>query len=199
MTRRQVMFGVELAVNVGLPWCVYWVAKRQGLGEAHAIMCSAISPILWSLAEFARRRRVDAISMLVLGGIALSLIGFALGGSPKLLLMRESLVTGLIGVAFLGSVLVQRPLVWVLAQAAIARQGEPIGEGGDVSEETELSHAMMVITLVWGAGLVAEACLRTVLVTTMSVGRVLVVGPVVGYSVVGLLIGWTYLYAKRLE
>lgn len=199
MTRRQVMFGVELAVNVGLPWCVSWVAKRQGLGEAHAIMCSAIPPILWSLAEFARRRRVDAISMLVLGGIALSLIGFALGGSPKLLLMRESLVTGLIGVAFLGSVLVRRPLVWVLAQAAIARQGEPIGEGGDVSEETELSHAMMVITLVWGAGLVAEACLRTVLVTTMSVGRVLVVGPVVGYSVVGLLIGWTYLYAKRLE
>lgn len=190
------MFGVELAVNVGLPWCVYWVAKREGVGEAHAIMCSAIPPILWSLGEFARRRRVDAISMLVLGGIALSLIGFALGGSPKLLLMRESLVTGLIGLAFLGSVLVGRPLVWVLTQAAMARQEEPIG---DVSGDTDLRRMMTVMTLVWGLGLIGEACLRAALVATMSVGRVLVVGPVVGYSVVGLLVGWTYLYARRVE
>ncbi len=189
------MFGVELGVNVGLPWCVYWAAKRQGVGEAHAIMCSAIPPILWSLGEFARRRRVDAISMLVLGGIGLSLIGFALGGSPKLLLMRESLVTGLIGLAFLGSVLVRRPLVWVLTQAAMARQGEQTAgeQMGDVSDDTGLRRMMTVMTLVWGLGLIAEAFLRAGLVATLSVSHVLVVGPVVGYSVVGLLVGWTYL------
>ncbi len=198
LTRRRVMFGLEMAVNVALPWCFYWVAKPY-VGEVHAIMASAVPPMAWSIVEFIRRRTFDAVSILVLGGIGLSLVGFALGGSPRLLLMRESLITGIIGLVFLGSVVIGRPLIEVLARAALARQAAVEGKAEEWEESPGLRRAFCVMTAVWGCGFVAETCLRVVLVFSLPVGKALVAGPVVGYSVIGLLMGWTYLYGKRVE
>ncbi|XLM21574.1 hypothetical protein MKD33_05940, partial [Chromobacterium piscinae] len=60
-----------------------------------------------------------ALSMMVLLGIALSLLAMLLGGGEKMLLLRESLLSGLFGVAFLLSLLLPRPLVFYLARATI--------------------------------------------------------------------------------
>ncbi|HET6183677.1 MAG TPA: VC0807 family protein [Acetobacteraceae bacterium] len=197
ITRQRVFFALELVVNLALPWAFYRLAKPY-MGEARAIMVSAIPPTAWSLAEFARRRVVDALSVMVLGGIALSLIGFALGGSPRLLLMRESLITGLIGLIFLGSALVGRPLVYILAHAAAARRGA--AEQAELRAEAEapgFKRLMTIITIVWGCGLVAETCVRALLAFSIPVARFLVIGPAIGYATVGLLIGWTFLFARR--
>ena len=107
ITRKRIILGFEFLFNFILPWAFYRLTKSH-VGEIHAIMASAIPPTVWSLAQFIRSRRIDAISVLVLTGIGLSLLGFSIGGSPKLLLMRESLVTGLIGVAFIGSAINHR-------------------------------------------------------------------------------------------
>ena len=77
-------------------------------------MISAVVPLVWRLIELARNRKVDVISMLV-RGIGLSLVAIAFGGSPKLLLFRESLITGLIGLVMIGSAVVRRPLMRVLS------------------------------------------------------------------------------------
>ena len=74
------------------------------LGAAPALIAASAPPILWSIAAFVRQRKVDAISILALCGIALSLMAFAGGGGVKFLQLRENLVTGLIGLIFLGSV-----------------------------------------------------------------------------------------------
>ncbi len=193
------MFALELVVNVGLPWLVYTLAKPR-LGEVHAIMASAGPPMVWSLVEFARRRTFDAISVLVLGGIALSLIGYAFGGSPRLLLMRESLVTGLIGLAFLGSAAIRRPLIYVLANATMTRRSAAEGEEFRAArDQPGFRRAMTVMTLVWGSGFVAETCVRSVLVFSIPVSRFLIIAPIMGYGTIGLLALWTFLYARRKE
>ena len=197
LTKRRVLFALELLVNLGLPWCVYMLAKPR-YGEVHAIMASAAPPMLWSLLEFGRRRKVDALSVMVLGGIGLSLAGYAMGGSPRLLLMRESLITGLIGLAFIGSAGINRPLVFVLARAAMQRRSaEEASAFGAEEAEPGFRRAMTIMTIVWGCGFVAETCVRAVLVFSIPVSRFLVIGPVIGYGTIGLLMGWTFLYARR--
>ena len=112
---------VEALVNFVLPLLVYdWI--KPGHGDVQALMASSIPPIIWSLVEFVRRRRVDAVSMLVLAGIALSLLAFLGGGSVKLLQLREKLVTVLIGLVFLGSAAIGKPLIYQLARAGLARR-----------------------------------------------------------------------------
>ncbi|HET9146963.1 MAG TPA: hypothetical protein VFN77_02830, partial [Acetobacteraceae bacterium] len=61
ITRKRLLFGLEVLFNFLLPWACYRLAKPHW-GEVHAIMASAAPPTLWSLIEFARNRRIDAIS-----------------------------------------------------------------------------------------------------------------------------------------
>jgi uncharacterized membrane protein (DUF485 family) len=199
ITRKRVMLALEIIFNFLLPWIVYRIAKPH-VGEIHAIMASAAPPMVWSLVEFARKRRVDAISVMVLGGIGLSLLGFALGGSPKLLLMRESLITGLIGIVFVGSALIGRPLMYVLASASLKRQSAEDSAEFETFKDDPAFHRMMtVMTIVWGAGFIVETAIRSVLVFSLPVGRFLIIGPIVGYGMIGLLMIWTFLYGRAAD
>ena len=111
-----VNIGVEALVNFVGPFVIYTLAQPE-LGDARALIASSVLPIAWSIAEFIRRRRVDAISLIVLTGIALSLLAFLGGGGVRFLQLRERLVTGLIGLIFLGSAATGWPLMYHLAQA----------------------------------------------------------------------------------
>jgi intracellular septation protein A len=68
-------------------------------------------------------RKLDVLSLLVLTGIALSLVATLLGGSPRLLLVRESLVTGIFGLIFLGSLLFPKPLMLNIVKTTVTKQG----------------------------------------------------------------------------
>jgi intracellular septation protein A len=112
---------VEALVNFILPFLIYTYAEAP-LGAVRALLASSAPPILWSLVEFARHRRVDALSLLVLCGIALSLLAMLGGGGVRFLQLREKLVTGIIGLAFVGSALIGKPLIYELALATKRRK-----------------------------------------------------------------------------
>jgi dolichol kinase len=70
---RAITIIAELGINVALPFAIYSVAEPK-LGEIHALMLSCVSPLLCGIVELVRRRRIDAISILSIGGIILSLL-----------------------------------------------------------------------------------------------------------------------------
>ena len=110
----------ELAVNIAAPVLIYdRIAPAHG--DMVALLASTLPPLLWSLGAFLRTRRVDAIALVVLAGILLSLIAMAGGGGPRFLQLRENLVTGLIGLVFLGSAAIGKPLIFQFARAGTAR------------------------------------------------------------------------------
>ena len=188
--------GLEILINFVLPFLIYDFGKTE-LGDVHALMASSAPPIAWSIFEFARSRRVDALSILVLAGIALSLLAYAGGGSVKVLQLREKLVTATIGLVFLGSAAIGRPLIYQLARASILRKTPSEVESFDAMRDNAgFKRVMLVMTLVWGVGLLAEAGVATVLVFKLSIRDYLIVGPMVGYGTMGALSLWTFLYAR---
>ena len=183
--------------NFVLPYVIYGQAK-PALGEVGALIASSGPPIVWSLVEFARRRRVDALSMLVLAGIVLSVLAFFGGGSVHLLQLREKLVTALIGLVFLGSAAIGRPLVYQLARAGmVRRKSSELAAFEGLRENVFFRRTMTLMTLVWGFGLVGEAALSCVLVYAVSVREYLIVGPVIGNASMGALGLWTFWYSRR--
>jgi hypothetical protein len=180
-----------------LPFVIYNYAETR-LGDVRALLASSAPPILWSLVEFARHRRLDALSVLVVSGIALSLLAMLGGGGVRFLQLREKLVTGAIGLAFLGSALIGKPLVYELARASMRRKSD----GGAEQFEALQVHAafrrtMAVMTLVWGLGLLADVAVSVVLVFVLSIRDYLIVNPILGYGTMGALSLWTFLYARR--
>ena len=187
----------EVVVNFALPALTYNLAKPH-LGDTGALMAASAPPLAWTAVEFVRHRRIDALSLLVLTGIALSLLAFFGGGGVRLLQLREHLVTALVGMIFLGSLAIGRPLIYHLARARLRRVSavelqyfEAI-EGGDVFRRT-----MTLLTLAWGFGLVAESALACALVFALTIPQFLVVSPILGTSVIVTLTAWTFWYARR--
>lgn len=195
--RNALTIGIEAAVNVVLPFVVFRLASPR-IGEVQALLAASAPPLLWSMVEFVRHRRIDALSLIVLTGIALSVLAFFGGGGVKALQLREKLVTGLVGVVFLGSVAIGRPLIFFLARATIARaSASKAAVFAALGEDAAFRRAMLVMTLVWGFGLVGECALSIGLTYVMSVQAFMIAGPVVGYGLMGAFTAWTFWYARR--
>jgi hypothetical protein len=189
----------ELLVNFVLPFAIYTYAEAQ-LGAVGALLLSSVPPILWSLVEFVRHRRLDALSVLVMCGIALSLLAMLGGGGVKFLQLREKLVTGVIGVAFVGSAAIGKPLVYELARATIRRKSEDEAqEFGALQIHAGFRRTMTFMTLVWGLGLLADVAVSVVLVFELNIRQYLIVNPILGYGTMGALSLWSILYGRRAK
>lgn len=188
---------VEALVNFILPFVIYSYAEAP-FGDVRALLLSSAPPIAWSLIEFARHRRVDALSVLVVAGIVLSLLAMIGGGGPKFLQLRENLVTGIIALVFLGSAAIGKPLVYQLARASMMRKSaDEAEEFAALQVHAAFRRTMTVMTLVWGLGLLANVAVSVALVFALTIREYLIVGPIVGYATMGALTLWTFLYGQR--
>lgn len=189
-----------LAINAIAPYLVY-VLCRPYLGSLAALALSAVPPTIESLWSVVQRRRLDTVSALVLGGIAISLVLIALGGSERVLLLRESLITSVIGVVLVGSVAAGRPLLFYLFRqvwsgedaAAVARWNERW------ARDAALRRTMNILTVVWGVGLIIEMAVRTLMVFEIEISRFLLISPFVQYGMTGALVAWTVVFMRRRQ
>jgi hypothetical protein len=190
---------IEALVNFILPFVIYNYAEAP-LGQVRALLASSAPPIAWSLVEFARHRRVDALSLLVVCGIALSLLAMIGGGGVKFLQLREKLVTGVIGLAFVGSALIGKPLIYELALATRRRKSAAEAEEFEALQAyAGFRRTMMVMTWAWGLGLLADVAVAVVLVFALSIREYLIVNPILGYGTMGALSLWSFVYAQRAK
>jgi len=188
---------VEALVNVILPFVIYNYTEAP-LGEVGALVASSAPPIIWSLLEFAYHRRVDALSVLVVSGIALSLLAMLGGGGARFLQLREKLVSGVIGMAFVGSALIGKPLIYELARASMRRKSDDDARQFEALQvHAGFRRTMTVLTLVWGLGLLADVAVSVTLVFALTIRAYLIVNPILGYGTMGALSLWTFLYGQR--
>lgn len=197
--RHALTVAGEIIANVVLPYVIY-VRLAPVHGDVSALMAAAIAPILWSVAAFLRHRRVDAISMVVLIGIALSLFAFIGSGSARFLQLRENLVSGLIGIAFLASAALGRPLIYRFALAGARRvSAEEAAVVEALRDVPGFHRGMMLMTLIWGIGLLGQMTALCAMIFALPIGTYLLVSPFVGYGMMGVLALWSVLYTRTLR
>ena len=199
------LLALSMLFNFILPWAVYRLSVPY-LGETHAIMATAVAPTVWSLVQFARSRKLDAMSVLVLSWIALSLFVLALSGSPKVLLFRETLITGLGGLVLIGSALIGRPLMPVLVRYAFMSQSglgtvlqSSVAERARAqlelyADKPWFRRVIAATTVVFGLIVVAETVVLGVLVFSLPAEKVFLTRPIVRNAAAGLVLLWTFLY-----
>jgi hypothetical protein len=180
MARREI--AKLLLIDAVAPYVVYELAKPYA-GDLAALALSALPPAVESVWSVIRKRKLDAISAMVLAGIGVSLVLIALGGSERVLLLRDSLVTSIVGLVIAISAAFPKPILYYLFRQVQA--GEPA------------LGPMRVLSVVLGLGLVVEMGVRTAMVYAMTTSRFLLVSPFVQYGLTGLLVLWAVLYMRR--
>ena len=196
LRRNWLRVALDLAVNFAAPVLIFGWAQPQW-GEARALLASSVAPLLWGIGTFARERKVDALSVIALVGISLSLLTFLGGGSAQLIALKEKMVTLLFAFAFLGSAMIGKPLIYPLARATMARQSKEAAESFDRRrDEAPVRYTVTVMTWVWGLGLLADALLSILLVYSLPMRLYLIAGPILSYATFGGLAAWTFLYRR---
>lgn len=189
----------SIVLNAVVPVVLYSLSKHYlAASEVVALSIAAIFPAVDSGWGVIRRRRLDVIALIALLSIAVSIVGVALGGSPKILLIRESFFTGALGLACFLSLLLPRPLMFYFGRQFMAGDDPVRIERFNAQwRKPAVRRLHRLITIVWGAAFGGEFILRVVLVLTLPPVVVLAVTPFVTGAVVALTIAWTFAYVRR--
>ena len=126
------------------------------------------------------------------------MVSIALGGDVKILLIRESFLTGALGIAFFVSLFLPRPLMFYFGRQFSA---------GDDPAKLAAFNALWAIpgarrvfqrmTVVWCVVYCGEFLLRVVMVYTLPIAVVIVVSPIIFGAIIFATFAWTIAYARR--
>jgi hypothetical protein len=194
---RLTYLAMIVVFDIAGPLAAYSLLRSAGLTSVRALVLSGVFPALGVAVTYARDRRLDAIGGLVLAGIAVGTILGLATGSARLVLVEGSVPTAVFGLVCLGSLWSRRPLIF---RFALEFMGADTPKGRDFDDRWRYQgfrHAFRVMTVVWGAGYLAEAAARVVIAETFTTGTALAISKVMPYAVAALLAGWTYAYSQR--
>ena len=190
----------SLVIDGLLPFLTFVLltAYVPRLSPVLALGLSATFPTVNGLVTLVRRRHLDIIGAIVLVGIAVGIVATLVGGDPKLLLIRESFVTGALGLVCLTSLAWPRPLLFYIGrQFSAGEDAAKIAEFNGLWQYPRARRTFRVMTIVWAVGWLGEFALRVVMVRTLSIPEVLAMSPVVFNGLTLGLIAWTIAYARR--
>jgi hypothetical protein len=154
-----------------------------------ALAISSAIPALFTLGTYLIRRRVNVIGLIGVAGFAIGLAVSALtGGSELAFKLQEPILIGAIGLIFLGSVAIGRPL-FLLVHRMMNRAGRaaPLND----------RHRAGVLSSILGATLLVHGIAITILALTLPTGTFLALSRPVGLPILAIGLGVLFWYGRR--
>jgi hypothetical protein len=196
--RSRLQSIAKIAVfDIAGPLVAYSLLRKAGLSTVSALVLSGVLPAIAVLGGLIRHRRLDAVGILVLAGIAVGTVLGLLSGNARLVLLEGSVPTAVFGVLCLASLWSQRPLIYRFALEFMGQDSPRGREFASLWQYEGFRRLFRNFTLVWGVVYLIEAAARVVIVETTSTGTALAVSKVMPYAVAGALVGWMVLYGRR--
>jgi hypothetical protein len=192
----------SLLIDCACPFLTYKLLRAYvpGMSEVLALAAGAVFPLGYGVLQVLRTRRLDFIGIVVLVGIAVSLVGLWIGGSPRVFLIRESFVTGALGLLALSSFTWRRPMMFYVGrQFSSGDDPASLARFNGLWELPRARRTFRLLTAVWSVAWLGEFGLRVLMVFTLSVAQVLAIGPVVFNGITFGLMAWTFAYVRRQQ
>ncbi|CAG8488750.1 13850_t:CDS:1 [Acaulospora colombiana] len=216
--KRFISIGIMMFVEVVLPIILYYILEGH-LPTIWALVISGVPPLIAVIFGIVRHRRVDITGVLVIFSFVIGAVVATVQGDPKLYLLRESFFTGVIGLVFLITLIPfkfgsfqMRPIVFYLAKDM--QTGGTFSSGdrtqASTDEETiaeswerywglypKFREGFIIMTAVWGLGLLLEVVLRVIIIfETSTVDQAVYIAAIVTYSWIALLVVFTIIYSR---
>ena len=163
-----------------------------------ALLAGTVVAALRTLWVAARQRRLDPFALFLL---AMFGAGFALTfltGDARIVLAKDSAMSGAAGLVLVVSCLVGRPIAFYAAQRFARSAGSARHEEFQAGAGTGAMRARWVrVSLVWGFALLAEAGLRVAAIYLLPIGVAADFSQALMVAVYAGLLLWTVATAKK--
>jgi predicted membrane channel-forming protein YqfA (hemolysin III family) len=183
-----------------VPYLIYRVGtERYHLSAVNALLLAALSPAIGTLIEFVRKRQMSVLGLLALVGIAAKVVSALLFNNARVVLISDSLLTGVYGLLLLGSVLIGKPVTVTLVTNMYATSPEQREQMKQRLQASETHRHVMILTAMWGVGLLLLLAISVLLTYTLPIATVVLVRPAIDYGMIAALIAGTVAYGYVLR
>ncbi|MFI5609995.1 VC0807 family protein [Amycolatopsis sp. NPDC051903] len=186
IARLKALFPALLC-DVLLPGVRYFTLHAAGAGDLVALSAALL------IGQLLRLRRMQILSAVMLGVFVLG--ATLLTGDVRLLVLKDSFVTGAVALVFVGTTRAGRPLLYLLG-----RKFETADDPAKVAafDERCATHAptrrhFRVLSWAWGLGLLLEAAVLAVLCFVLPIETIAALSPVLLFGTLTVI----YFLAKR--
>jgi hypothetical protein len=154
---------------------------------------SGLLPLYGLAYGLVRQRSIDIIGLFAAEDIAVSLIAISLAHTPTSALVGRSLQNAVLGVLFLGSLLMKRPIMLYVARQFVTGN-EPSGKSrfDQMAGQSDAQRVYRTMTLVWALTLIAKSVVTVLIALTFSTRQYLILSPLFTYGSDVLLIWWSF-------
>jgi intracellular septation protein A len=160
-----------LAFDIAAPTALYYILRSVGASNLAALSISAVLPAVAAIYKLAVKRRVDAVALVVVAAIAVSIALSLVAHDVRFLLARDGYITALWGLWFLATLRARRPAALVFAR--------PLMEGRKVfgtrsweslwETDATFRRIWRISTVMWASALLADAAARVVMAYSLPV------------------------------
>ncbi|GGX98017.1 VC0807 family protein [Streptomyces hiroshimensis] len=191
-------WGPAILCGVILPFVTYGMLTDHGVSQVKALLLISLWPAAETLLHLALRRRVDEFGVMMLAMTLLGALSALAYNTTELVFIKDSAITGLLGLVFLGSLAMRRPAMFYLGRK-FGTDGTPEGlaRWNGLWEFPGFRRAQYLLTSVWGAGFLLEAAVRVALTYALPTKAMVLVNNALPIAVVVALVTWTMTVAKK--
>ncbi|MFG1791280.1 VC0807 family protein [Nocardia sp. NPDC049149] len=185
--------------DVAIPVGAYFGMHALGFSDFAGLLAGTVLSGALLLVETIRSRRLEALPAIILAVFVFGLVASFISGDPRMLIAKDSAGTALIGLAFVISILVGKPLTYLAARKMATAGGPARLAGLEDAYRTEPAtrRTFRVLAMMWGGGLITEAAVRVVLAYQLPIHTMAWLSPVLMVATIVPLTVITARVAKR--
>jgi intracellular septation protein A len=188
-------------LDLVIPTAGYFLLHWAGLPDIWALTIAGAATGVNALVNTIRRGRLDALGLLVVAEVAVSVALAAITADPRLILVRPAVYLAVAGVVNLVSCVAGRPLSYAAA-TPMATKGDPVRavayeRAWHHSPELRAIHRQLTAGI--GLAMLVYAVLRVLIVYSFSTGTAVLVQEVPGILLIALVVVLIRLRVPRLR
>jgi len=191
----------SIIVDGVLVFVIYQLVKNfTSASDIVALIISAIPALIFTIVVLLRQRQVDFIGVFVLIVIAFSILLSLITADPKLLLIRESMLSVLFGIVCLVSLLFPKPIwFYIIRYFTTGNKPDQIAVFNTAWQYPIFRTYIRNVTIFWGLIYVIEFPLRVAMIYTLPIAHFLAISPIIFYGITIAAIAYTLAYGRRVR
>ncbi|CAG8697336.1 24372_t:CDS:1 [Cetraspora pellucida] len=205
---------LTMFIDIALPLILYYILSKY-IPTIWALVISSVPPAISVIVNFILRKQVNPIGVLVIIGFIVGVILSLVQADPRLFLLRESLVTGVFGLAFVITLIPikirsfeMRPLLYYNSKNLEVGDLKGLTEDEPIPERWErhwrsypkFRLTFIVLTAVWGLGLLIEVSVRIIIIyNTATIDDAVYFGSIFLYSWLSCLTLFTFIFSRYMQ
>ncbi len=188
MSKLRMALLPDLIYSIAGPFLIYRLVVSY-VPVTTALLLAGVLPFIRIGIGLLRRHRLNLLSAFSLLTIALKIFSALVFKDSRLVLVGDSLITGVFGALMLASLVTRTPLALRLLRSILANASSAQSQQLTWHrQEGDTRSFFTIVTVVVGSGLLLEFAVRLFLAFTLPVEQFLVISPIVRYGFLGLIL-----------